>query len=290
MIKLAEPNEPVTDDAVLFGEHQNLVGVWNAGSAPQAKRPSCRSTAVIILTAGMVHHSGPFRLHVQIAKQLQRIGVASLRFDLSGIGESLAVGASGSSLDRASQEVGQAIDWVMENHDIDRVILFGLCSGADDAIHTAVHDPRVEGVIAMDGCGYRTPGFYFHRIQQHYLPRMLRFNKWSRLFRRSLRKDQSEVQSLKFGDDVREFPERQVAEEQLHALARRQVQLHFIYTGGVGDYYNHRGQFHAMFPLLKACKEITHQYFGDVDHVGFLCEDREMIVRHIGQTVQSMVH
>lgn len=289
MIKLAEPTRDSTEDAVLFGEHDHLVGVWNDAGTRQSRQSSERSTAVILLTAGMIHHSGPFRLHVQIANELQRIGVASLRFDLSGIGESLAVGANGSSLDRAANEVGQAIDWILTNHDVDDVVLFGLCSGADDAIHTAVQDDRVRGVIAMDGCGYRTMRFYFHRIRQHYLPRILRIKKWSGLFRRAFRQDRLETRSLKFGDDVREFPSQQEAEQQLQGLSRRGTRLHFIYTGGVGDYYNHAQQFHAMFPSLKRCDAITHQFFGDVDHVGFLCQDRDKLVRHIGQTVRSML-
>ena len=37
--------------------------------------------------------------------------------------------------------------------------MFGLCSGADDSIHTALKDKRVKGVITLDGAAYKTPKF-----------------------------------------------------------------------------------------------------------------------------------
>lgn len=281
MIQLA----PETDQAVIFGKHQNLVGVW---SEPIAHKTSDPEIAVIMVTAGMIHHSGPFRMHVELARQLSRQGVASLRFDLSGIGESLGVGADGSSLDRAANEIGQAIDYLTEHFGIKEVILFGLCSGADDSIHTATIDARVRGVIAMDGCGYRTRKFYWHRIMQHYLPRTLKLEKWINLARRFSHERDDVPQSLKFGDDIREFPSRLVAESQLIELTKRETRMHFIYTGGVGDYYNHESQFKSMFPKLADSPEISHRYFGHMDHVAFLAEDRSKLTRHVADEISKM--
>ncbi len=61
------------------------------------------------------------------------MGLASFRFDLSGIGESLPIGASGCSLERATTEIRQALDWLETQHGFKQFALFGLCSGADDA-------------------------------------------------------------------------------------------------------------------------------------------------------------
>jgi hypothetical protein len=286
MIQLAPPK----NDAVLFGRHENLVGIWTEAADHAVADDSKTTTAVIMVTAGMIHHSGPFRLHVELANCLRHQGVPSLRFDLSGIGESLGIGASGSSLDRAADEIGQAIDYITNRYGIKKVVLFGLCSGADDSIHTASVDDRVCGVVSVDGCGYRTPAFYWHRFASHYLPRIAKLSKWSRLVSRFLRLEDSSPKSLQVGDDIREFPSQNVAESQLMALANRSVQLHFIYTSGVGDYYNHAGQFQAMFPSLSKAPEITHCFFPDMDHVAFLCEDRAKLVRHISNKVSEMLH
>ena len=292
MIQLA----PAKNDAILFGQHQNLVGIWteadDQGAATDATSDDSKSkTAVIMVTAGMIHHSGPFRLHVELANRLRHMGIPSLRFDLSGIGESLGIGSSGSSLDRAANEIGQAIDCIAKRYGIEKVILFGLCSGADDSIHTATVDDRVCGVVAMDGCGYRTRGYHLHRLAGHYLPRLIRLSKWTHLLERQLKhENEGELPStLKMGEDIREFPSREVAQSQLLDLAKRSVRMHFIYTGGVGDYYNHARQFDAMFPLLSQADEISHCFFAEMDHVAFLCEDRAKLVRHISKEVGLML-
>lgn len=287
--------EHINEEAILFGRHQNLIGVWT-DAIDDGRRET--NTAVIMLTAGMIHHSGPFRLHVELAERLQSGGVPSLRFDLSGIGESLAVGASGRSLDRAADEISQAIDFLASRYGIEHVILFGLCSGADDAIHAATCDNRVHGVIAMDGCGYRTPTFYLNRIQHHYLPRVFKLSKWRRRVARlmsgwtsrSSGQEDSVPRSLAFGADIREFPSQAIAQSQLMSLAQRNTQLHFIYTGGVSDYYNHAAQFDAMFPELVRTPQISHCYFPEMDHVAFLCEDREQLIEHVALRVANMLN
>ncbi|KAA1261875.1 Alpha/beta hydrolase family protein [Rubripirellula obstinata] len=291
MIQLA----PAKNDAILFGQHKNLVGIWTEAADDAVADHSVvdeakATTAVIMVTAGMIHHSGPFRLHVELANQLRHHGIPSLRFDLSGIGESLGIGSGGSSLDRAADEIGQAIDCIANRYGIEKVILFGLCSGADDSVHTALMDDRVSGVVAMDGCGYRTRQYYWHRFAGHYLPRLVRISKWSSLLRRFSSREDDSPKSLQLGDDIREFPSRDLAQSQLMQLADRSVRMHFIYTSGVGDYYNHAGQFDAMFPSLCEADQITHCYFSDMDHVAFLCEDRAKLVRHISDNVCQMLH
>ena len=275
----------MSESAIAFGQFNQLLGVWNE---PEERR--C-NTAVIFVTAGMLHHCGPFRLHVDAARELASQGIPSLRFDLSGIGESLPVGSQGTSLDRAASEISEAVDWIGNVTDkgcsgkIEKVILFGLCSGADDSLHTAPLDERIVGLIAMDGCGYRTAGYYLRRIFKFYLPRVLSLAKWKGLWYRHRQQKKAVPRSLQPGYDVREFPSRRKARQILKALLQRDVRLHFIYTGGSesGQYYNYDGQFRAMFPKLHRDHRLTHRYFAEMDHVAFLWEDRTRLVDHITQ-------
>lgn len=276
----------MNESAIAFGRYNQLMGVWNA---PEKR---LYNTAVIFVTAGVLHHCGPFRLHVDAARELAKLGIASLRFDLSGIGESLAVGSRGTSLDRAAGEIREAIDWIGNATDkscngrIEKVILFGLCSGADDSLHAAPLDARIVGVIGMDGCWYRTPMYHVHRALKtfkFYLPRVLSLAKWKGLWLRRRSPPQEVPKSLQPGDDVREFPSQEKARQIIKALLQRDVRLHFIYTSGVGQYYNYEGQFKAMFPKLCHDSRLTYRYFADMDHVAFLCEDRVRLVSHIAE-------
>ncbi len=272
-------------NAIVFGNYNHLLGVWQ----PSVQQTQT-DTAVIFVTAGMLHHVGPFRLHVDLARSLARHGIASLRFDISGIGESFGVGVGGRSIDRAADEISQAIDWIEQNTKIEKVILFGLCSGADDSLHAAVRDDRVVGVVPMDGCGYRTPAYYWHRFAGHHLQRMLRPSKWVDVIRRITGIRKKVPRSLQQGDDIREFPSRTEAVAQLANLADRQTRLHFIYTGGVGMYYSYANQFDHMFPELRGRHEVSSCFHPAMDHVAYLCEDRAELVQHVVDQIGSIVN
>lgn len=272
--------------ACVFGEFENLVGIYQAAS----KSAVAPRLAVLILTPGMLHSAGPFRLHTAIADILSQAGIPSLRFDLSGIGESLAVGAVGSSLERAASEIQQAIDYLEKEHEITRVICFGLCSGADDAVFAALREPRIAGVYALDGCGFRTWKFHWHRLWVRYIPKLISLSKWWDKLTKTLGMNQQTPASLQLGTDLREFPDRETAEDQLAQLVERGVHLHFHYTGGVDDYYNYPDQFTDMFPRLNArqAKGVTWNYQPQSDHVGFLCEQRNGIVDEVKSRVIAM--
>ena len=233
------------DQAVVFGQFQNLVGTMTAPASRYDDEGAgeTANVAAIFLNAGMLHHAGPFRLHVDLARTIANYGISSLRFDLSGIGESLGVGAGGRSIDRAANETSQAMDFMFEAYGIEKFILFGLCSGADDSVHTALKDSRVVGVVAMDGCGYATAKFYKNRAIRHYLPRLCSPAKWQRLLSRWFGGNSDTPSSLQLGTDVREFPSRDQAAREFQQLVDRGVQMHFTYTGGIADYYNYEQQF-----------------------------------------------
>lgn len=92
--------------------------------------------------------------------------------------------------------------------------------------------------------------------------------------------------SLQQANDIREFPGREEALQQLQALAERGVTMHFHYTGGVESYYNYSNQFHDIFPELFSGQATHAQQFStsferDSDHVYFLCEHRQALVSFV---------
>ncbi len=276
----AETSPASSKNAIVFGNYEHLLGVWQPSITT-----SQSDTAAILVTPGMLHHVGPFRFYVDVANDLARRGIPSLRFDISGIGESFGVGVGGRSIDRAADEISQAIDWIFANTKMQKIVLFGLCSGADDSLHAAVRDHRVTAVVPMDGCGYRTPAYYWHRFRGHHLHRILRPKKWWDVARRLLGQSNTAPRSLQQGDDIREFPPRETAVTELSELADRKTRLHFVYTGGVGMYYSYAQQFYDMFPELKERDEISTCFHPAMDHVAYLCEDRAALVDHIGSQI-----
>ncbi|MDX1390067.1 MAG: hypothetical protein R3344_12810, partial [Acidobacteriota bacterium] len=148
------------EKAVVFGSEQNLVGiVCSRGSTAGPSTPG-----VIILNAGVVHRVGPGRLGVRLSRELGGAGTISLRFDLSGIGDSLARRDTLSLEECVVKDVEEAMAYLEEAHGVERFVFVGLCSGAREAFRTAHRDERVVGAVMIDPIVFRTRRFYM----QHY--------------------------------------------------------------------------------------------------------------------------
>ena len=269
----------------VFGTHENLFGIHRESRKQSSGVASgdASKNAVLMLTAGMLGSVGPSRLHVELAESLSLEGLSSFRFDLSGIGESLAVGSPGSSLKRTAREVQQAMDLLEFEYGYDRFLLFGLCSGADDAIVAALEETRIVGASLMDGCGYRTPQHFAGRLWRKYVPKLLSLRKWLDLLNGFLRKHETSTSTMPQGLDIREFPKQSQSTREITTLIDRGVKLQFIYTSGVIDYYSYGNQFYDMFPSLQGRDEISVTYHPQFDHTVMLREDREELVHRVTQ-------
>ena len=123
------------EQAVTFGPDATLIGVYNPAAASA-------DVCCLLINAGVLHRIGPHRLNVKIARSLAQGGVASLRFDLSGRGDSRATAGTNSYSEQAVHDLRAAMDFVQRNGGPRRFIVFGICSGAVNAFQIAVADPR----------------------------------------------------------------------------------------------------------------------------------------------------
>ena len=101
-------------------------------------------------------------------------GYPSLRFDLSGIGDSAPRADALAPVEAALADIREALDSLQAARKARRVILAGLCSGADFSILYAASDPRVVGLVLMDPSIPRTSRFHVHR----FLSRISRARSW----------------------------------------------------------------------------------------------------------------
>jgi pimeloyl-ACP methyl ester carboxylesterase len=165
------------EEALLLGPYQSIAGVYTDTDNRKA------GTAVICITAGLLHHVGPHRLHVLLARALAGQGTGALRFDLSGIGDSATRPDDLPAKDIPVTEINEAIA-ELEKRGYQRFILFGICSGAVQACRAAEANPKVCGLIlvntgADDGDKEVNPRL----AAQYYLKRSLRnWNAWKNLF------------------------------------------------------------------------------------------------------------
>ncbi len=138
--------EKYAESSVRFGPERTLSGVYCRSPNGTPKQ------AVVILNAGAIHHIGWARGSVEIARRLAASGVASMRIDIGGVGNSFASpnGASGSLYAlELRKDVSAAIDW-LTSQGIAEVSVVGACSGAYQAMHAAVADARIKRVALIN--------------------------------------------------------------------------------------------------------------------------------------------
>ncbi len=134
------------EEPVRFGPGRCLFGVLCRPAAPG------RGTAVVFVGSGRDYHVGLGRATVLQARLFAAEGIASLRFDPGGIGDS-PVGSPdvGEVLYSKGQidDVVAAVD-VMASSGFPAVTLLGRCSGAHAAFHAAIRDDRVRRLVMLN--------------------------------------------------------------------------------------------------------------------------------------------
>lgn len=249
---------------VVFGRGSSLVGLTCQPSG--ALRDNEDRPWVIFLNAGVVHRTGPNRLTVHLARALAEAGISSLRFDLSGIGDSVACAhAEAQSVqERVQCDIHDALAFAREHCGAKAFVLSGLCSGADNAMRAANRSDDIVGLVLLDLNVARTRGYYL----RHYGRRLLHAGAWRNvLTRRSalfrvLRDAPSNAATI--GDDAVLPPDEM--REHLHAALARDMRLLCVFTAGIASQYNYEHQFADIFPELDLAPRVRVVYFGEADH------------------------
>jgi hypothetical protein len=164
----------VKERALLFGRTKSLTGViTEPASPPDPARP-----AVVFLDAGVLHHVGPNRVHVRLARELAGEGFLSMRFDFSGLGDSRPRRDAVPFAESVVAETRQAMD-VLAARGVRSFLLFGICSGADAALRVALQDPRVAGAALVEPYLVAGPGYLLYAYRRQLLNPL----SWLRLLR-----------------------------------------------------------------------------------------------------------
>lgn len=262
------------EEPVLFGRNRSLVGsVCMPVGGPQDSRPF-----VLFLSSGIIHRAGPNRMYVRIARALASAGITSLRFDLSGIGDSvLPAGAPGmSTQQRAEVDIDDALGFMRERYEVERFVVVGLCSGADHGLRTMARGVDVVGAVLLDLNADRTFGFYV----RYYSHRVLRLQAWLniltgrhpiiRVLRGRIMRSQASGPAGLDGQDAPSLAldswlPNHLMRDHLERVIAREGKLLCIFTAGLMQ-YNYRNQFLELFPNLNFRDCLTLEYYADADH------------------------
>jgi pimeloyl-ACP methyl ester carboxylesterase len=134
------------EQPVQFGDGGRLFGVVCEPTEQPVK------ASVLFLSSAYDRHSGWGRLSVNMARELARCGIASLRFDAANVADSPAAPGIPDQVlydDSQTDDVRAALDF-MDQRVGGRVVAAGRCSGAYLAFNAALADERIKGTIAVN--------------------------------------------------------------------------------------------------------------------------------------------
>ena len=119
---------------------------WLYGVLHRAREPVRRG--VVLVVGGPQYRVGSHRQFVALARHLAQSGIAVLRFDYRGMGDSLG---EERNFEHVDDDIRAAIDCLLERApEVREVALWGLCDAASALLFYAGSDPRVVGLALLN--------------------------------------------------------------------------------------------------------------------------------------------
>lgn len=120
--------------------------------------------AYLIVNTSASAHVGDSRLSVRIARELARGGIASLRFDAHGRGDSPSDANAKQQIRRfshiydpvATEDTAAAARW-LTRRGYKTIFSFGICSGAYHALRAGIIETAIKGVVAINIPTFKKP-------------------------------------------------------------------------------------------------------------------------------------
>jgi exosortase A-associated hydrolase 1 len=162
------------EEALVFGcGGEALVGVLARPDAPAAR-------GVLIVVGGPQYRAGSHRQFTHLARELARNGIASLRFDYRGMGDSSGAARSFETVD---EDIGCAVDRLLSVvPELREVVIWGLCDAASAALFYAPRDARVSGVALLNPWVRTEQGIAQAHLRHYYGQRLLDRDFWRKVF------------------------------------------------------------------------------------------------------------
>jgi exosortase A-associated hydrolase 1 len=135
--------------------------------------------AVVIAVGGPQYRAGSHRQFTLLARCLARDGIATLRFDYRGMGDS--EGAM-RTFESVGEDIARAVDYLDRETGLGQVVLWGLCDAASAALMYAPADDRVCGLVLLNPWVRTEAGEARTYLKHYYLRRLFAPDLWRRVF------------------------------------------------------------------------------------------------------------
>jgi hypothetical protein len=249
---------------VVFGPGDRLSGVLSG-------EPRAEGEVLVLLNAGTMPRVGPFRLYVDLARQLAAQGKAVFRLDLPGVGEAPLLSDQGEL-----EVLASALDRLQSEFGCRRFAVGGICSASDVAWRLSEKDRRVSGLLLLDPVAFRGPWFWIERWREFLLRSPAR---WWQALRRRLRPVAAPTQPA--AGDFRDWPDRDQVHAHVSALVARGGRMLVVFTGSARERFLHRRQGLYSFGPAAASGAVELHFWPGSDHLFYLRCYRQVLTAAI---------
>lgn len=250
----------MNERAVRFGTEGNLVGVLaEPEGAPAPDRP-----ALLLYNVGFGHRVGLCRFNVELSRELAARGFLSLRFDLSGQGDSDPRATPAPAVAQAQADLADAASFLTSRRGVQRFAVVAMCSGVDAGWATAARDPRIVAAAFIDGYSYPTLGYHLRNLAR----RLVRPWTWIERLRRAIRPRPAAVAATPGAGEFfeRSYPPLDAFRRDVAEMVRRGTHLLLLFSWRWW-YFNHVGQIAGALRLRRLPPRVQVEHWTDANHV-----------------------
>jgi hypothetical protein len=267
----------------LFGPDNSLVGAFeDAGGSAEV--------CCLLINAGVLPRVGPNRLNVKISRALAQRGLASMRFDLAGIGDSKPSATSKSYEEQAALDIRAAMDFVVRSGGPRKFVIFGICSGAVNAFRGAMLDARIVGVLMLDGFWYLSrwsePMRLLKRLRSRSFADLLAALRRRFMPRPAMSGGAASADI--FSIDSNGNPPKAEFARDVNQLAARGVRIFFLYTGSVPQQMSYQNQMRHAFAGEPFVDQARIELHDDLDHTAVPLRAQRKLLGMIGDWVEDV--
>ena len=151
---------------------ERLYGVL---SVPQQVHPR----GVLVVVGGAQYRAGSHRQFTLLARHLAAEGIAAMRFDYRGMGDSEGTMRT---FEDAGADIEAALSGFMQQvPQVREVVLWGLCDGASAALLHGARDARVGGLVLLNPWAHTEQGHAKTVLKHYYWARLREPAFWRKL-------------------------------------------------------------------------------------------------------------
>lgn len=142
--------------------------------------PEPAQRGVLIVVGGPQYRVGSHRQFALLARSLAARGIAAMRFDYRGMGDSHGAART---FEDVQQDLRAAVDQFTSTvPQVREVVIWGLCDAASAALFYAADDARVTGLVLLNPWVRTVDGHAKATIKHYYRDRLFSAGLWKKIF------------------------------------------------------------------------------------------------------------